>query len=168
MNHNNRTKKELLNELIRYEQRISDLEILERSHRKAARVLRKREAKLKAFIESTNNGILAVSNTGRVSFLNSRFADMWSIPAKLLRTKDEKKIIDHLVKQLMEPDVFLSNIQTGNESSEAGSDTIFLKDGRTFEYSSNTLKIGDDITGRVLNFYDVTRGSRARSPDFGY
>jgi PAS domain-containing protein len=157
MNYNNRTKKDLIDELIKSEQRISDLEILERSHRKAARVLRKREAELKTFIESINEGILSINNTGQVLYLNRRFADMWRIPDKLLRTKNDKKIIDHILKQLIEPEVFLSNVQYGNESSEADSDIIALKDGRTFEYHSNTLRIGGDVTGRVLSFHDVTR-----------
>ena len=46
--------------------------------------LRLREIQLRAIIESTGNGILAVDRAGRVILSNRRYADLWNIPSDLL------------------------------------------------------------------------------------
>ena len=118
---------------------ISELETLERSRSKAAKVLREREKELKSVIESTNDGFPALNSLGHVIYSNRRFAEMWSIPARLLKGRNNKKLLDHIMEQLKEPDLFLSKVHTLHEPSQTKSDTLFLKDGRIFEHYSNRL-----------------------------
>jgi PAS domain S-box-containing protein len=118
--------------------------------------LREKEGLLRAALESTADGILVVDRDGRASHHNERFAEMWRIPADVLGTKDDSKLLDFVLDQLLDPDAFLSKVQKLYRSDEEDFDTLLFKDGRVFERFSSPLIQKAEIAGRVWNFRDVT------------
>ena len=56
-------------------------------------------------------GILAVDETGRVVFANSRFAEMWHIPRELLEGGQDAELLGYVRSQLRDPDRFLAKVR---------------------------------------------------------
>jgi len=136
-----------------------DKDITER--KRAEEVLRQSEELLRATIESTGDGILVVNQEGQVTNANERFAHMWRIPDELIRSRDDRKLLDYVLDQLEAPEAFLSKVQQLYQSSEEDLDTLLFKDGRVFERFSSPLIRDGAIVGRVWNFRDITERRRA-------
>ncbi len=157
MKQKNRTKDELIQELIKSDERISKLEALQLSHKKAARILRKREEELKAAFESANDGILVVDTEGKIIHFNNHFAKSWNLPVKMLRAGDDDKLDIHCRKQLKKPGGFHLKSDTHNKSTGAFIDTLSLKDSRVLERHARPLLIDGKTAGYVWSFRDVSR-----------
>lgn len=113
---------------------------------------------LDSTLESTITGILVVDREGKIIKSNDQFAQMWNIPTKLLKDGDDKKAIAHVLEQLKNPDDFVKKIEELYSSPDKESfDELQFKDGKIFERFSIPQKIGDEVVGRVWNFYDVTK-----------
>jgi two-component system sensor histidine kinase/response regulator len=134
-------------------------EIAERKRVEGA--LRESEELLRATIESTGDGILVVNQEGLVTNTNERFAHMWRIPDELIRSRDDRKLLNYVLDQLEAPEAFLSKVQQLYQSSEEDLDTLLFKDGRVFERFSSPLIRDGAIVGRVWNFRDITERRRA-------
>src|SRR5437762_8441711 len=66
---------------------------------------------LRATIESTADGILAVDGDGRIAHANRRCAELWRIPPALLDERDDNKLIASVGEQLEDPDSFLAKVR---------------------------------------------------------
>ncbi|MEX1254240.1 MAG: diguanylate cyclase [Dehalococcoidia bacterium] len=130
-------------------------------HQRAQEALREREATLRATIDSTEDGILVVTNTGRVSYANSRLAEMWRVPEALLAERDGAEILKHTLDQLHDPHGFTTTVRELYQSTDTATDTIFFKDGRVFELLSRPLVAGEGLPGRVWSFRDITERRQA-------
>ena len=116
-----------------------------------------------ATLQSTGDGILVVSNTGKVIAANSRFADMWFIPREMLvETTSDKKFIEYVLQQLENPEEFCKRIEMFYQSTAEGLEEIYLKDGRVFERYTTPLIQNNNATGRVWSFHDVTERKHAK------
>ena len=91
----------------------------------------------------------------------TRFAQMWQIPDELIRTREDKKLLDFVLGQLKEPEVFLSKVQVLYKTSDEDFDVLDFKDGRVFERFSSPLIRDGQIAGRVWSFRDITDRKRA-------
>lgn len=112
---------------------------------------------IKAALESTADGILVVSSEGQVKMRNSRFLEMWNIPADIAESENDDRALEYVVSQLADPEQFLSKVRELYSNPEATSfDLIEFKDGRVFERYSQPQRIGRTIHGRVWSFRDVT------------
>ncbi|MCK4602501.1 MAG: PAS domain S-box protein [Phycisphaerae bacterium] len=129
--------------------------------RRAEEALRESEGILRATLESTADGILAVNKKGQVTHANSRFVEMWRIPEAVLQTRDDDKLLSFVLDQLKDPDAFFSRVRQLYQSSREDFDTLEFKDGRVFERFSSPLTQGGVISGRVWSFRDVTERRRA-------
>lgn len=111
-----------------------------------------------ATLESTADGILIVDRNGKISRWNQKFADLWQVPEKLLYTHvNDAPVLNHVVVQMAQPEVFLAKVMELYEHPEDSSvDQLNLADGRVFERYSQPQRIGDDIVGRFWSFRDVT------------
>ncbi len=143
--------------LVQIATRIAGIAI-ERSQAEGA--LRESEELLKAIVESTADGILVVNNSGQVIYANELFAKMWRIPEELLETRDDEKLLSHVVEQLEDPEGFLAKVQELYQTSQEGSDVLSFKDGRVFERFSRPLLTEIDVIGRVWSFRDITERKR--------
>jgi PAS domain S-box-containing protein len=119
------------------------------------------EIKLKVILQSTADGILAVDSKGKVIKTNNRFAKMWQIPKKLIDSGDDRALISFILKQLANPDEFISKVQKLYNSTDEDLDHLYFKDGRTFERFSAPLIRDNSLIGRVWSFRDITNARQA-------
>ncbi|HLH01843.1 MAG TPA: response regulator [Bryobacteraceae bacterium] len=119
---------------------------------------------IRATLESTVDGILAVDQSGHILNANSRFIEMWRIPPGLLATGDDWALIDYLKSELKDPEAFVAKIRELASHPEAKSDDVLeFRDGRVFERHSEPQKINGRCAGRVWGFRDSTEQRRNES-----
>jgi PAS domain S-box-containing protein len=117
---------------------------------------------LEATLESTADGILVVDREGRIARFNQKFAAMWGIPAEVLASGDDGKAIEHVLGQLVEPEVFLDRVRRLYAEPEGESfEVLRFRDGRVFERYSQPQRLGGEAVGRVWSFRDVTERAHA-------
>jgi PAS domain S-box-containing protein len=120
-----------------------------------------RETQLRAIVESTGNGILAIDSTGRVILSNRKFAEIWNIPPDLLERNDDAALLTYALNQLVNPDAFLEKVRLLYQSTAIDRDRILFKDGRMMERYSYPILNEGVIRGRVWSFRDITAQSIA-------
>ena len=130
-------------------------------HERMAALLRTHESQLRATLESTVDGILAVDNDGKVLHTNRRFAELWHIPSELLARGDDRELLAFVIAQLADPDAFLAKVEALYGVDAEDADTLQFRDGRTFERFSVPMMMEGRRIGRVWSFRDVTERNRA-------
>ena len=132
--------------------------IRDASHRQRSETeLRHTLSLLSATLESTDDGILVVGGDGRIAGSNERFRQMWRIPQALLESRDDERVMGHVLDQLVDAPAFVAKVHSLYADPEAVShDVIEFKDGRIFERYSRPQRSGVEIVGRVWSFRDVT------------
>lgn len=114
-------------------------------------------ALLEAILQTTDNGILVVDSHGRVVKTNKRFAQMWLIPDELIQEANDEKLLSFILNQLTDPNTFIEKVKyLYDHHAEEITDIINFKDGRIFERISKPMIIGNEPTGRVWSFIDIT------------
>jgi PAS domain S-box-containing protein len=129
--------------------------------KRAEQALRDREALLNSTLESTADGILVVDNNGRTVQCNNKFHQMWAIPSDIIEIKDDNKMLDFVLSQLVDPDYFLKKVRELYQSNDESFDALEFVDGRVFERYSCAFSKNDIIDGRVWSFRDVTKQRKA-------
>jgi diguanylate cyclase (GGDEF)-like protein/PAS domain S-box-containing protein len=135
-------------------------DVTERQRAEAA--LQRALSLMQSTLESTGDGLLAISQDGKIVSYNQRFAQMWRIPPDVLRPGDDSQALNFVLDQIRDPDRFLQRVSQLYAQPEAESfDVIEFKDGRVFERYSAPQWLDGDVVGRVWSFRDVTDRRRA-------
>jgi PAS domain S-box-containing protein len=135
----------------------AELRIENQARRRAEDRLQHTISLLNSALDSTADGILVVSNEGRVTSCNKKFAEMWRLGCDSTISREDNGLIASVIDQLQNPDDFLEKVQALYADPSATSfDVLFFKDGRIFERYSQPQRIDEKITGRVWSFRDVT------------
>ena len=131
--------------------------------RKAEEELLFKSTLLEAQSETSIDGILAVDSEGKSISFNNNFGRMWNIPQQILDTRDDEKMLQHVLDQLKNPEQFLEKVKyLYAHKNEKSRDEIQFKDSRVFDrYSSPLLDSNDKYYGRVWYFRDITEHKRA-------
>ena len=117
---------------------------------------------LRATLDSTNDGLLVIDNDGKILLANPRFKEMWSIPDSLKDSRNTQEALPTVLDRISDPSGFMRLVdELRVHPDKESSDTVRLKDGRTYERYSRPLKAGDFISGRVWSFHDITEALRA-------
>jgi len=88
---------------------------------------------------------------------NARFVKMWNISENVLKSKDDKELINFIIGQLADPNEFLSTVAELYENSDTESfDLIYFTDGKIFERISKPMDLEGEEKGRVWSFLDIT------------
>ncbi len=124
--------------------------------KKAEEALKESQNLLRAILESTADGILVVNNNGQVTHTNKNFAELWRMPPQLIQSRDDDKLLEFVLDQLVDPEAFLAKVKILYNSSEKDIDQLHFKDGRVFERNSFPLIQNNEIAGRVWSFKDIT------------
>jgi two-component system cell cycle sensor histidine kinase/response regulator CckA len=113
---------------------------------------------LNATLDSTADGILVVSNEGKVTSCNKKFIEMWRLGCDSSIGKQDKAVLERVIDQLQSPNDFLEKVRSlYTDPSATSFDVVYFKDGRIFERYSQPQRIDEKIMGRVWSFRDVTR-----------
>ncbi len=117
---------------------------------------------IEATLESTADGILVVDNNGKITRFNNKFLELWQMPREILDSGEDKKSIEFVLNQLIDPDAFVARVQQlYNSEEEVDFDLVHFKDGRVFERYSQPQLINKKYVGRVWSFRDVTERKKA-------
>lgn len=136
---------------------IDDLSIAKQELEVRTHALEKSLALGKAALESTTDGILVVTLQNKIEDYNQKFASMWRIPLSIMQRQDEKGMMDIMIDQLENADLFLEKINKLFLNPEDNSfDELYFKDSRVFEAYSYPQYIGNKCVGRVWSFRDTT------------
>src|SRR4030043_1342376 len=155
-------KGKFLEEVSTLSSELSDPKRRETEWKQAEEAAQQARALLSAILESTADGILVIDNHGKVIIFNKKFLSLWRIPESLAAKQDDKILLDYVLSQLKDPGGFIDQVKQLYSQPEADSfDILEFKDGRVFERFSQPQKLGNDITGRVWSFRDVTGRVRA-------
>lgn len=132
--------------------------LLERSIEERTTSLRQSLSITRSTLESSTDGIIVVSNEGKIVDYNKRFIDLWKIPPSIIETKDHSLLLEHMINQLSDPKEYLENSKyLQQHPEEINIIQINFKDSRIFEQYSQPQKVGDKIMGRVWSFHDITK-----------
>ncbi|MGD7035644.1 PAS domain S-box protein [Methylotuvimicrobium buryatense] len=124
--------------------------------------LKKGEQNLRATLESTLDGILAVDDSGSILFANRQFIELWRIPEELaLPGQPDQHLLDTAEHQLADPLEFRKVVQNIYRSGQDSQDLLEFADGRIVERHSKPLVSEGKIGGRVWSFHDITEIKRA-------
>ncbi len=118
--------------------------------------LRQKEAQLRATLESTADGILAVDTEGKILQASRRFAEIWRIPPAIMECGDDLTLLNFVMGQLNDPDAFLKKVQLLYGSDAVDMDILTFKDGPVFERYSFPMIMDGARIGRVWSFRDIT------------
>jgi PAS domain S-box-containing protein len=121
----------------------------------------KSELYLRGTLDATNDGILAIDNTGKVITTNNRFTELWRIPQELIDRKDDQALLENVLDQLTNPQEFISKVNELYKSDRTDFDTLQFKDNRVFERYTTPLMLDQNVVGRVWSFRDITESKKA-------
>ncbi len=116
---------------------------------------------LRATLESTADGILAVDTEGRVVAYNRRFGEMWHIPESMLAAGDNEQMLLLIKDRLADPEKVLEKIRPA--SGTTACDLVEFKDGTLLERYAVPQYLGGKIIGDVVSYRDVTAARRAEA-----
>lgn len=131
--------------------------------KKAEAALTASEALLRSTLESTMDGIVVTSRSGRITHANHRFWQMWQMPDTVIANRDLTEIRAHIKASLKDPDVDLERLGQLYKSQIEGLDVLECTDGRIFERYSCPLIIEDKSHGRVWCHRDITDKKQVES-----
>lgn len=132
--------------------------LLEKNIEERTTSLRQSLSVTRSTLESSTDGIVVVSNEGKIIDYNNRFIDLWKIPASIIATKDYKILLEYILGQLSEPNGYIEKSKhLQQHPEEIDLFQINFKDGRIFEQYTQPQKIDKIVTGRVWSFHDITK-----------
>ncbi len=117
---------------------------------------------LRSTLESTPNGIVAVSFAGNIESFNQKFVDMWQIPDSLMLSRNFLQVSAFFENQLKNPEAFLAVLEKVSVQCDFEScDILELKDGRIFAQYSKPQWLNNEIIGRVWSIWDISAYKKA-------
>ena len=118
-------------------------------------------ALLLATLDSTTDGILAMGYFGRAMHYNTRFIEMWRIPADKLATLNDAALLAMQMAQVKDPQRFLADVQDQKAHPDAEKLTMIeMTDGRILECHVMPQRLRGKRVGSVTSFRDVTEQER--------
>ncbi|MBA2675812.1 PAS-domain containing protein [Ramlibacter sp.] len=118
-------------------------------------------ALLLATLDSTTDGILALGYFGRAMHYNSRFIEMWRIPADMLASLNDSALLTLQLAQVKHPQRFLAEAEARKaRPDEEHFGTVEMTDGRVLECHVAPQRVRGKRVGCVTSFHDVTEHER--------
>ena len=117
---------------------------------------------MRAALECTADGILVVDRVGKVVHTNTKFVQMWSLPAELVNERNDEKLLGFVLSQLKDPEAFIVKVRDLYEDQHSKSlDILEFTDGRVVERFSQPHHVNGRCAGRVWSFRDITERRKA-------
>jgi PAS domain S-box-containing protein len=113
---------------------------------------------LQSTLESTANGIVALSFSGEILSYNQKFIDMWQVPTGIMLSKKCSHSQKFFENQVKDPEAFRKAVWSESIQSKSDNYEILeLIDGRTFAHHSKAQLIDGKIIGRVWSVWDISK-----------
>ncbi len=118
-------------------------------------------AVMRATLEASTDGILAVDAAANITHFNQRYLQMWGLTPAILRGK-HVEVAHAIFDWIKSPQAFVDNLREIYATSPPNTqDVLVLKDGRVIERYSRVQIMDGRASGRVWTFRDVTDQRRA-------
>ncbi len=118
---------------------------------------------LRATLEATEDGILAIDLGGKITVCNHRFQELYNVTS-MIAPLDDRELLPMLCAQVKEPESFRRQVeQEYLQPTIEHHGMLEFHDGRVYERHSNPQYIGDQVVGRVINYRDITRSRQAEA-----
>lgn len=115
----------------------------------------------KAVVESATGGVLVTSLDNHVLTFNQRFVHLWQLPLAWDVYANVNTYLALLMSQVDDPEGFKRRVLTILGMPERESfDIIPLRDGRVFSRHSTPYRVGQQISGRLWSYRDITEQHR--------
>ncbi|HYT31520.1 MAG TPA: GAF domain-containing protein [Thermoanaerobaculia bacterium] len=129
--------------------------------KRAESELKKSLTLLQATLDSAADGILVVSESGRILNFNQSFVELWNVPEEIAANRDGKTLLSFLLDQVRDPGSFAKKLMGLHSKRDTASlDGVELKDGRTLRRSSKPQKVDGRSVGTVWSFRESSGGAR--------
>ena len=118
-------------------------------------------ALMRATLEASTDGIMAVDAGGNITHFNQHYLRLWGLTPSILKGHHATlaKGVQHLLKT---PDGFINRLEEIYATAPAETqDVLELADGRVIERYSRVQNIDGRTSGRVWTFRDITERRRA-------
>jgi diguanylate cyclase (GGDEF)-like protein/PAS domain S-box-containing protein len=112
---------------------------------------------VKATLESSNDGILVVNESGQIIDYNKKFLILLRLPEDYFENNENitiNTLINNLEDNLINPESFLKSVE--ENINDTNINVLKFRDGRIFECFMQPQKLNERAVGRVLNFHDIT------------
>jgi diguanylate cyclase (GGDEF)-like protein/PAS domain S-box-containing protein len=115
-------------------------------------------AELQATLESTADGILVTDNAGAIRGYNQRFAELWSLPEKLLTRQDDDAVYSWMEQCVIDKEEYVEQLAAIQRSPLAeASSVVGLRSGPVLERVTLPQYARGRPIGRVFSFRDITQ-----------
>ncbi|WP_373529994.1 ATP-binding protein [Nostoc sp.] len=119
--------------------------------------LQKSLSLLQATLDSTADGIIAISCKGDILCANQKFFQMWQITDSSIISQKHNQFLSFYKDQLKNPEIFCRRIQKLDSQLDFEDyDILEFNDGRIFEPYCQPLRLGEQIIGTVWSFREIT------------
>lgn len=135
--------------------------MLANKREKAEEAMERSLSILKATLESTADGVIAMNEKGDVVAWNRRFTSMFGVPEDVLAGGREEKVFGIVAEQLKNLDTMMAIMEREKIGNEAETECLLeFVDGRVFERKSLKRCERGVPAGKVCSFRDVTASAR--------
>lgn len=109
--------------------------------------------------EASEDGILAVNNSGDILSSNGRLKTLWQLPEALMQTESETELFGYQLEQVIDSRLLATWISRMQRNPyEYGGEVVWLKDARVLEcYSAPLISAAGDHYGRYWSYRDITQ-----------
>jgi diguanylate cyclase (GGDEF)-like protein/PAS domain S-box-containing protein len=132
-------------------------------HKRAQEEIKLKNTILQTQQEVSPDAILVVDENAQIVSYNQQFIDLWQLSPQLVSERLDALLLQTVIEQIAEPEVFLARVQYLYEHRDDKSrEEIQLKDGRIIDrYSAPATGADGQYYGRVWYFRDITERKRA-------
>lgn len=122
--------------------------------------LQKSEALLRSTFDSTEAGILVVSENGKLAASNRRLDELWHFPGAVESKEKTADLLQFMANQVVDPQGFVDVVGEPLDAEEHLIDEIRCVDGRVFERYTQTFQFGSQHM-RFFAFRDISARIKA-------
>lgn len=111
---------------------------------------------LQATLDAAADGILVITESGRISNFNRAFVELWRVPEEIAASKDTEALLAHVLEAVKESGALAKKLMGLNARSDAPAfDTVELQDGRVLQSSSRPQRVDGRSVGTVWSFRET-------------
>jgi diguanylate cyclase (GGDEF)-like protein/PAS domain S-box-containing protein len=121
----------------------------------------RQKKRIEMILLSTHEGIVGLDTTGNITFCNPRATALLGYSKRELVGQDHHTLIHHATedgKPIHKADSVITQVLLDGKICTTSDHVFWRKEGKPFnvEYTASPLFEGDDVTGAVLIFHDIT------------